>query len=476
MPERANILTFQENSDSFKILKNPRDCTLFALGIYTGRIDRAILLCVTMFALFFSFCCMASFATDSDESNLSLPDRVFIASKIYGSIKTSFVHGDNNLDLDKLYKKYVESIVVTANRLDFDRSTMEFLSNLHNGHTFFNDKFLYEHAGNEVGFRCLWINDKLVVSESARDDVHVGDVLDLVDGVSCIDFFHRYQKYICASSERGARSNFLSYYFLLPYKFEVRLTNGKTIHVDRNQRFSFSGEKAEGRWLKESELAYIRIPSFGGAHDLQPSFESQAVAFVKQYWSAKAIIIDLRNNHGGNTPAALIKVLMDLPYKYFIESYGVRNTLSEFSEDLVLQNIVKPSDPERGYFEVMGGHYLLSAQAHTELPVADSYHGKVIILANGICGSACEDFIEPFKESHRAVIIGETSAGCSGQPFYYEFGNGMTIGIGAKRLSFPDGSQFEGIGIAPDIEIKPTLDDLAQGRDRVMEKAVELAK
>ncbi len=36
MPGRAKILTSQEISDIFKILKNPRDRTLFALGIYTG--------------------------------------------------------------------------------------------------------------------------------------------------------------------------------------------------------------------------------------------------------------------------------------------------------------------------------------------------------------------------------------------------------------------------------------------------------
>ena len=36
MPGQAKILTSQEISDIFKILKSPRDRALFALGIYTG--------------------------------------------------------------------------------------------------------------------------------------------------------------------------------------------------------------------------------------------------------------------------------------------------------------------------------------------------------------------------------------------------------------------------------------------------------
>jgi len=150
--------------------------------------------------------------------------------------------------------------------------------------------------------------------------------------------------------------------------------------------------------------------------------------------------------------------------------------LTETPKHVVEENLVKPENPERGYFEVMGDHYLLSSPAHITQPEPDCYHGKVAILINAKCASACEDFVEPFKDSHRATIIGETPQGSSGQPFYYEFGNGMSVGIGAKLLTFPDGSRFEGVGIAPDIELKPTVDDLSKARDPVMEKAVELVK
>jgi carboxyl-terminal processing protease len=55
------------------------------------------------------------------------------------------------------------------------------------------------------------------------------------------------------------------------------------------------------------------------------------------------------------------------------------------------------------------------------------------------------------------------------------FGNGMFLGIGAKREQFPDGSQFEGVGVAPDIEVHPTAQDFRAGDDPVLKRAIEIA-
>ena len=47
--------------------------------------------------------------------------------------------------------------------------------------------------------------------------------------------------------------------------------------------------------------------------------------------------------------------------------------------------------------------------------------------------SASEDFVSPLKFSGRGTIVGEATFGSSGQPYIYDFGNGMTLRIGAKR-------------------------------------------
>ena len=51
--------------------------------------------------------------------------------------------------------------------------------------------------------------------------------------------------------------------------------------------------------------------------------------------------------------------------------------------------------------------------------------------------------------------------------------NGMMLGIAVKRRYFPNGAEFEGIGIKPDIEIHPSIDDPKTNRDVVLDNALE---
>jgi len=69
----------------------------------------------------------------------------------------------------------------------------------------------------------------------------------------------------------------------------------------------------------------------------------------------------------------------------------------------------------------------------------------------------------PFKDNHRALLIGQATSGSTGQPYVTDLGNGMLLLVGAKGAMFPDGTPFEGVGIKPDMEVAPTIQDLATG-------------
>ena len=46
----------------------------------------------------------------------------------------------------------------------------------------------------------------------------------------------------------------------------------------------------------------------------------------------------------------------------------------------------------------------------------------------------------------------------------------------SKRDMFPDGLEFVGIGILPDVEIHPTQQDLLDGTDSVLEKGIDIIR
>lgn len=51
----------------------------------------------------------------------------------------------------------------------------------------------------------------------------------------------------------------------------------------------------------------------------------------------------------------------------------------------------------------------------------------------------------------------------------------MSFRISSKRYHLPDGSPFEGVGIKPDVEIRPLVTEWKAGIDSVLAKALELA-
>jgi carboxyl-terminal processing protease len=162
-------------------------------------------------------------------------------------------------------------------------------------------------------------------------------------------------------------------------------------------------------------------------------------------------VVDIRHNGGGNTPTKLLTALMNKPFREWTES-----TLNV------------QLDPN--------AHATYRIPSELEQPDGSAYAGKLILLVDGGCGSACEDFVAPFKDNRRATIVGTETLGSTGQPYYLRFENGMSFRVSTKREFFPDGSQFEGVGIKPDVQLEPSADDLRNGKDPVLEKALELAQ
>ena len=81
----------------------------------------------------------------------------------------------------------------------------------------------------------------------------------------------------------------------------------------------------------------------------------------------------------------------------------------------------------------------------------------------------------PFKFSKRAQLVGETTAGSFSPTNFIQFENGMMLSIASVRHTFPDGSRFEGVVVAPDAEIGPAIEELKTGKDVVLERAIALA-
>jgi carboxyl-terminal processing protease len=391
---------------------------------------------------------------------LTMNDRVYVASRVYASLD-NFAHSQSapNLDVDAAYRAFLDKAIASPDRKAFSLAGMEFLAKFNNAHTVFIDMALAQQGG-ALPFLAQPIHGHWVVTESMSPGLKAGDVIETIDGRPFEQFVQDCGRVISSSTEAGARSLLFArmamvtpYAHLFPQQFVLTLSTGKKVAIDRRpiQNQSLA---TEGRWLEQGKVAYIRIHSLLG-----PDFEKRALELAREYRQAQAIVVDVRGEPGGSTPSELTAFLMDRPSPWWTESTPVEMPYFRFR--------AAEGNPAYQPFNRPTMQWSSPAQP----PAKDVFTGKLAILTDAGCYSACEDFVMPFKVTHRALIVGQTTGGSTGSANMIDLGQGMMVMIGVKRASFPDGSPFEGVGIKPDVEAEPTVEDLQAGKDTVLEAA-----
>ncbi|UCE48092.1 MAG: hypothetical protein JSW47_21150, partial [Phycisphaerales bacterium] len=65
--------------------------------------------------------------------------------------------------------------------------------------------------------------------------------------------------------------------------------------------------------------------------------------------------------------------------------------------------------------------------------------------------------------------------GSTGQRIFFDLPGGGKVQICTCFSMFPDGRSFVGVGVQPDVPVKRTIKGIAEGRDEVLNAALEVA-
>lgn len=116
-----------------------------------------------------------------------------------------------------------------------------------------------------------------------------------------------------------------------------------------------------------------------------------------------------------------------------------------------------------------------SATSNTILPrEGKRFMGPIVILTAGTTSSTAEDFAISLREAGRALLVGERTAGSAGNPIDRPLPGGGHFSMATFRAYLPDGGEYVGIGLRPDIEQEPTQTDIQNGVDSVLAKGLEV--
>jgi carboxyl-terminal processing protease len=396
-----------------------------------------------------------------------------IMSRLYNLVKMYFGHWEAlppDYDFDAVFDQMLEKALHTEDRREFTLQMMTLIASLQNGHSLYRDNAIQSEAA--FGFRLNYLQHQWVVTQSAYTDLPVGAVVEKLDGQPTEDFFQEHQDIIHASSDYEARHDFSLLHMVLGDTVSLSLDDGRTLNLKRDATLDTPTETS-GHWLETNKIAYVRIPRFTPSH-----FEERALELVEEFESAPTLIVDVRDNTGGSTPAQLIRYLLKQPARDVVSvtplHIGIFQAYAQaarvFGDDMsVAWKTI--ADLSESYSQI--GLY---NPADIISPDEKPFEGEVLILTNGHTGSAAEDFAIPFKTSNQATIIGTRTNGSTGQPFVIQFNDDISMRVSTRRTYYPGGTPFEGVGVVPDIEVEPTIADLKAGRDTVLQAALDFVR
>jgi len=182
----------------------------------------------------------------------------------------------------------------------------------------------------------------------------------------------------------------------------------------------------------------------------------------------QGLIIDLRNNGGGSSHVGFHLQKYLTLQDHFITFGSERRINDGYGRSQ--GNYRKEYEPfylYRAYKTEKGD----TIQIKSDFP---RIKVPVVILINENCFSACEDFlVNIYEVENRPTIIGTETGGSTGAPLVISLPNGGMARICALRITYPySGKAFVKNGVTPDILVSNSKDDDFDGKDRVLEFAI----
>lgn len=371
--------------------------------------------------------------------NLILLLSVFYLGYYQGSQKNKYQSKQNGVDLklfweawNKFKEKSVEDI---PNDKMVEGAISGMLSSLNDPYTVFlseadNKRFREDIQGEfgGIGVEIVQKNNlptivaPLADSPAEKVGLKSGDIIDEVDGVktSSISFEETINKI------RGEKGTKVKIVVLRGEKYEPL-----AFEVARD---TIVVKSVEWKTIEQSEkkIGYINLKQFGD--DTEELF-MQAAGEIKK-GNPSGVIIDLRNNPGGYLESAV-------------------SVASAFIKDGVIVNEKGRNGVSKDYKAT--GKAILSGY-------------KVVVLANEGSASASEIMAGALKDRLGSRVVGKKTFGKGSVQELIDLSNGSAAKITVAKWYTPNGSQINGEGIKPDIEVN---DDESNTVDEQLEKAIE---
>ena len=429
----------------------------------------------------------------STKKELSNEEKIYGLSLLWKEASYNFAHFDHILDIDwdKTYQEFIPKVLSTKSTEEYYKVLKQFYALLNHHHTLvFAPQEIRENY-DEPKIKVVNIQRQAIIADvgvSLKDYIPIGSQIIKIDDVP-INIYLKNNKfsYISHSTEdflleigiiellKGEKSTNVNITYVTPKNKTKEITlvrNSKDIEEkwfrsdNKKQRFKF-------KWL-ENDIVYMALNTFNDKRILSDFKEK-----LTELHNCKGLIIDLRNNGGGDSDIGygILKHLIEKPIQTYTwktrENISVYKAWGRWTSELSTEALKNISEKRKEYLKHYNGIAFYEGKSDTIYPVSDNKVIVPMVILTGNTGSAAEDFLVAMDSIERAVFVGKTTAGCTGTPFMFDLPGGGMAMVTTTIQMYPNGRKNRN-GINPDIEVQPTVQDIIENKNPVLEKGISI--
>jgi C-terminal processing protease CtpA/Prc len=347
-------------------------------------------------------------------------------------------------DWDAALVEALRAAALDADGDAFGRTLRRLLGHLHDGHGFVSPGPQFTHR---LPLEADWIEGALVVTRAGRGDIRPGDTIVSIDGRSVEELWREAEPLLSGATEgwkrSRARTELVQRSDAKPAAVELRRPDGSA-YSQRLTPIPLPGDLAEPRPAVVAELEpgiwYV---------DLDRATDDDLASAMDDLARARGIVFDLRGYPRSSTEA--IAHLIDepvtcaqwhVPFVHFPDREGMRFHFSNWK--------VAPRGPR--------------------------FTARCAFLTDGRAISYAETYLGIIEHYRLAEIVGAPTAGTNGNVNPFRLPSGHTVSWTGMRVLKHDGSRHHGVGILPTVPAARSVRGVAEGRDELLERGIELVR